>query len=190
MTTIANSNNPAVVNGINVEDVRSLIDTVKADSAKGMIHWKVVNTWRGRTQSHAQVESFCIGDINVPRSFGFDIDEPAELGGGNRFANPQEYLLGALNACMIVGYSALCALHGISLEKLEIETEGDIDLRGFFGLDAAVPAGYESLKYTVKIKGDGSPEQFAAIHDMVLATSPNFYNLSRPVTLNPKLVVE
>lgn len=190
MTTTSNTKDQAVVNGINVDDVRALIEGVKADQAKGMTHWKVASTWRGRTQSHAQVESFGIGGTEVRRSFGFDIDEPAELGGGNAFANPQEYLLAALNACMIVGYSALCALHGISLEKLEIESEGDIDLRGFFGLDPGVPAGYESLAYTVRIKGDGSPEQFASIHEMVIATSPNFYNLSRAVVLNPKLVIE
>jgi uncharacterized OsmC-like protein len=190
MTTTFGTKDPAVVNGINVQDVRTLIEGVKTDPAKGMTHWKVASTWRGCTQSHTQVESYRIGGTDVRRSFGFDIDEPAELGGGNAFANPQEYLLAALNACMIVGYSALCALHGISLEKLEIESEGDIDLRGFFGLDPTVPAGYESLAYTVRIKGDGSPEQFAAIHDMVMATSPNFYNLSRAVALDPKLIVE
>jgi len=190
MTTTLGTTDPTVVNGINVEDVRALINTVQADPATGMTHWKVASTWRGRTHSHAQVESFRIGGTDIRRSFDFDIDEPSELGGGNAFANPHEYLLAALNACMIVGYSALCALHGISLEKLEIQSEGDIDLRGFFGLDPNVPAGYESLSYMVRIKGDGTPEQFAAIHDMVMATSPNFYNLSRAVALKPRLVVE
>jgi hypothetical protein len=33
-------------------------------------------------------------------------------------------------------------------------------------------------------------EQFAEIHNTVMATSPNFYNVSRPVDLNPTLVVE
>ena len=84
---------------------------------------------------------------NVPRRFSIDIDEPFELGGGNAFANPQEYLLAALNACMTVGYVAQCAVQGITIEKLEIATEGDIDLRGFFGLDPSVPPGYESLRY-------------------------------------------
>ena len=82
--------------------------------------------------------------------------EPLEIGGGNAYANPQEYLLAALNACMIVGYTALCALQGIALEKLEITTEGDIDLRGFFGLDPAVPAGYRELQSRVVISADGS----------------------------------
>ena len=91
---------------------------------------------------------------------------------------------------MTVGYVAQCAVRGITLESLAIETEGEIDLRGFLGLDPAVPPGYDNLRYTVRIKGNGTREQFAEIHQAVMATSPNFYNLSRPVTLNPTLVIE
>lgn len=50
--------------------------------------------------------------------------------------------------------------------------------------------GYDSFRYTVRIKGAGTEEQFAEIDEAVMATSPNFYNLSRPVTLQPTLVVE
>jgi uncharacterized OsmC-like protein len=126
----------------------------------------------------------------VPRRFSIDIDEPYELGGSNRFANPQEHLIAALNACMMVGYVAQCAVRGITLESLEIETEGEIDIRGFLGIDPTVANGYESLCYTVYIKGNGTKEQFAEIHDAVTATSPNIYNVSRPVALKPALVVE
>ena len=91
---------------------------------------------------------------------------------------------------MTVGYVALCALNGIELEKLEIETEGEIDLRGFLGLDPTVAPGYEQLDYTVRIKGDGTPEQFEQIHKMVQATSPNYHNIARAVALNARLVVE
>ena len=88
--------------------------------------------------------------------------------------------MAALNACMTVGYVAQCAVRGIILESLEIETHGELDLRGFLGIDPAVPAGYENLSYVVRIKGSGTKEDFAEIHDAVMATSPNFYNVSRP----------
>jgi uncharacterized OsmC-like protein len=126
----------------------------------------------------------------LKRPFVIDIDEPAELGGGNAYPNPQEHLIAALNACMMVGYVSLCALQGIALEKLEIQTEGDIDLRGFLGLDHTIPAGYKSLNCTVRIRGDASEEQFVTIHEMVMATSPNHYNITRSVALKPTLVVE
>jgi uncharacterized OsmC-like protein len=181
---------PTIVNGINVDDLFALVGGVKRDAASGKTNWRVTTTWQGQTRSRAQVEGFDIGGERVPRRFAIDIDEPCELGGTNRFANPQEHLLAALNACMIVGYAAQCAVRGITLESLEIETKGEIDLRGFLGLDPTVPPGYESLSYVVRIKGSGTKAEFAEIHDAVMATSPNFYNVSRPVTLKPTLVVE
>ena len=181
---------PTVVNGINVDDLFALIGGVKRDAAQGKTSWRVTTTWQGQARSRAQVEGFGIGGEQVPRRFSIDIDEPCELGGTNRFANPQEHLLAALNACMTVGYVSQCAVRGIVLESLVIETEGEIDLRGFLGIDPTVAKGYESLRYKVRIKGNGTKEQFAEIHEAVMATSPNFYNLSRPVALKPTLVVE
>ena len=181
---------PTIVNGIKVDDLLALIDDVKRDPTKGKTNWRVTTTWQGQARSRAEIESYEIGGERVPRRFSIDIDEPCELGGSNRFANPQEHLIAALNACMTVGYVAQCAVRGITLEKLEIETEGEIDLRGFLGIDPAVPPGYEKLSYTVRIKGSGTKKEFAEIHEAVMATSPNFYNVSQPVALKPVLVVE
>jgi len=166
---------PTVVNGINVDDLLALIEGVRRDPAKGKTNWHVTTTWQGQARS---------------RAFSIDIDEPGELGGSNRFANPQDHLIAALNACMTVGYVAQCAVRGITLESLAIETDGEIDLRGFLGIDPAVAQGYEDLSYTVHIKGDGTKEQFAEVHNAVMATSPNFYNLSRAVVLKPALVID
>jgi uncharacterized OsmC-like protein len=190
MTAQRKTAESTVVNGINVGDLFALIDGVKREPAKGKTRWHVTTTWHGQARSRAEIESYEIGGERVPRQFSIDIDEPRELGGSNSFANPQEHLIAALNACMTVGYVAQCAVRGITLESLAIETDGDIDLRGFLGIDPAVPKGYENLSYTVRIKGDGTKEQFAEIHEAVMATSPNFYNLSRPVALQPLLVVE
>jgi uncharacterized OsmC-like protein len=181
---------PTVINGINVDDLFALIQDIKQNAAKSQTNWRVTTTWQGQTRSRTEVEDFGIGGKRVPRRFSIDIDEPCELGGTNRFANPQEHLIAALNACMTVGYVAQCAVRGITLESLEIETDGEIDLRGFLGIDPAVPPGYEYLSYIVRIKGSGTNEEFAAIHEAVMATSPNFYNVSRPVALKPTLVVE
>jgi uncharacterized OsmC-like protein len=180
---------PKVVNGINLDDLFALIGHVRRDPANGNTKWRVATTWQGQTRSRSEVEGFGIGGELVRRPFSIDIDEPLELGGSNRFANPQEHLIAALNACMTVGYVAQCAVRGITLESLAIETEGEIDLRGFLGIDPAVPNGYDSLRYTVRIKGSGTKAQFAEIHEAVMATSPNFYNLSRQVALKPTLVV-
>ncbi|MEX0804382.1 MAG: hypothetical protein WD688_13860 [Candidatus Binatia bacterium] len=65
-----------------------------------------------------------------------------------------------------------------------------LDLRGFLGLDPNLKAGYESLQYVVRIAGNGTPEQFREIHENVIKTSPNYFNVSRPVRLDATLKVE
>ena len=97
--------------------------------------------------------------------------------------------MAAVNACMMVGYVAGAAMAGIELDRLEIETRGELDLRGFLGLSDDVPAGYRAIDYDVRISGNGTSEQFAAIHETVMATSPNYFNMSRPVQMNGRLVV-
>ncbi|WP_428410036.1 OsmC family protein [Hyphococcus sp.] len=180
---------PEIVNGLNVDDVKALIASAAAGPENNGTKWKVSSAWQGRTHNRSKVTSFHMGGEEVNREFTIDIDEPEELGGANKYANPQEHLLAAINSCMMVGYVAQCALRGIALDSLEIDIEGDIDLRGFLGLDENTAAGYESLTYTVRISGDATPEEFVDIHNAVRATSPNFYNITRAVAMNDRLQV-
>ena len=187
MTT---ANETKTLNGIDLEALRRRIEGVASDSAAGMTTWKVTSQWQGGTRTDHRVEGYAIGGQNVDREFEIKIDEPLELCGTNRHANPQEYLMSAINACMMVGYSAVAALMGIELTKLEVELTGDIDLRGFLGIDAAVKPGYDGLKQTVRIAGSGTPEQFEELHQVVLATSPNFFNITTAIPTRSTLVVE
>ena len=97
--------------------------------------------------------------------------------------------MAAFNACITVGYVAGASLKGINLESLEINTRGELDLRGFLGISDAVAPGYENIDYVVTIKGDGSPEDFEEIHQTVMKTSPNYFNMSRPIKMNGSLRV-
>lgn len=104
--------------------------------------------------------------------------------------NPQEVLLAALNACLIATFVDLCSLQGIKLEKVEIISTGKLDLRGFFKLDETIPAGYQSLNWTLKVKGNATPEQFQQVYEATISASPNFWNLANPVTIKPELQVD
>jgi uncharacterized OsmC-like protein len=178
------------VNGIDVDALHAVIGEVEKDPAKGMVQFRVKSAWKGQTRSETSVESYSIGGKEVRRSHKMIVDEPFELLGGNSAANPQEVLMAALNACIMVGYVVGAAVNGIELEKVEIETRGELDLRGFLGIDPKVRPGYESIQYTVHIKGNGTPQQFRQIHDTVCRTSPNYFNVSRPIRLDADLVVE
>ena len=181
---------PSTINGIDVAALGDIVEMVKADPSKGIVAFKVNSAWQGQTRSEATVESFSIGGDEVPRRFTIAVDEPHELLGENTAPNPQEMLMTALNSCIMVGYVAGASVHGITLESVEIETHGSLDLRGFLGIDESVPPGYESIQYTVRIKGDGTQEQFQEIHETVIKTSPNYFNVSRPITIDATLEVQ
>lgn len=177
------------INGINTAALRGAIEAITADPAKGMTHWQATSHWIDGTRSEARVTHCTIGGQRITKDFRIHVDEPLELCGTNLHPNPQETLLAALNSCMMVGYTVLCALEGIELEELRIETEGDIDLRGFLRIDDTVKPGYDDIRYTVHIKGNGTPEQFENIHRTVMATSPNYFNLRNAIPLKSRLVI-
>jgi uncharacterized OsmC-like protein len=178
------------LNGVNVPLMQQLMSDVKNNPGNANTKWGVSTRWITGTLSETLVEGCQIRGKNVSRTFRFRTDEPLELAGSNTVPNPQEYLMGALNACMVVGYVALSTHFGIELETLEIDCEGEIDLRGFLGLSKDVKPGYDEIRYTVHIKGNGTEEQFRQIHEMVKATSPNYFNISQPVKLVSNLIID
>lgn len=177
------------VNGIDVSSLKGTIDRIAADPREGQTTWTIRSVWKGGTRSDHHVENVMIGGRNIDRRFTIPIDEPRELCGTDEFANPQEYLLAALNACMMVGYSAVAGLMGLTLTRLEVTTRGDIDLRGFLGIAPSVSAGYERLHQEVRISGSGTDDEFRRLHDIVRATSPNFFNLTRAIPVNSHLSI-
>jgi uncharacterized OsmC-like protein len=178
------------VNGIDLTALAEVVEQVSEDPAKGRVSFRVQSQWQGQTRSRSTVEACTIGGQVVRRRFDIDADEPLELLGQNTAPNPQELLMAAINACVMVGYVGGAAAKGIVLDRVEIETTGQLDLRGFLGLDEAVPPGYETIRYVVRIKGNGTPEQFRQIHDNVLRTSPNYFNLTRPIKIEAELLVD
>ena len=179
----------ARVNGLDLAALGETVEAIEKDASKGKVDFDVTTRWTGQTRSESVVDGFDLAGERVTRLHKIIADEPCELLGRDTAPNPQELLMAAFNACIMVGYVAGASLKGINLESVEIETQGQLDLRGFLGLGEDVPPGYESIDYEVRIKGDGSPEEFEAIHQTVMATSPNYFNLSRPIKMNGSLRV-
>jgi uncharacterized OsmC-like protein len=190
MTTTTLPSKKQIINGVDTAALRQLIDDVATSPKNRIVRFAVGTEWAGGTKSETRVSGYEFGGQRVPKNFTIKVDEPCELGGQNTSANPQELLLAAFNACMIVGYVAGAALHGIELESLSVESSGELDVRGFFGLEPSIKPGYERIHYTVRMKGNGTPEQFAGIHEQVKATSPNRWTIANPVKLSADLVVE
>ena len=177
----------SLLNGIDLAALERTKQSILADPMVGHAKFRVRTEWKGQTRSESMLEALTPEGEAVTRPFTIVADEPRELLGSDTAPNPQELLVSAVNACMVVGYVAQASMRGISLDVCRIETEGELDLRGFLGVDETVPAGCRRIRYTVWLEGDGCRDELESIHQAVMATSPNFFNLAQPVQMVGRL---
>src|SRR5215207_4614122 len=134
-TTLTHRNGQKhALNGLDAGALRQLAADVSESRNSGKVKFGVATHWRGGAQSESRVDAYEFDGRRIEKDFSIMVDEPRELLGGNAHPNPQEVLLAAFNACMLIGYVAGATVHGIRLESLTIETEGQLDVRGFLGL--------------------------------------------------------
>ncbi|NKY86621.1 OsmC family protein [Nocardia veterana] len=113
-----------------------------------------------------------VGSAVTAGTYTVRVDEPAALGGAGTAPNPVEYYLAALISCQVVTYRFWAQRLGIEVEQLRIRAEGDLDVRGFFGLDDAVRAGFREVRVQVRIDGPESAERYAELQQAVDAHCP------------------
>jgi uncharacterized OsmC-like protein len=97
----------------------------------------------------------------------FTIDEPASLGGTDIGANPVEHLLASLGACQVITYQLWAAKLGVSVDTIEVDVTGELDVHGFFGLDPDVRPGFTSIEVSVRLGGPESVERYVELTSIV-----------------------
>ncbi len=177
-----------VINGIDLGVVGAIAEAVTADPAAAQARFAITTEWQGQCRSLSRTRSMSIGGLEIDRPHTIAADEPHEMLGKNEAPNPQELLIAALNACILVGFVTASAAEGITLSRLEVDTEGALDLRGFLDPESGIAPGVDKLVTKVVIDGDGSDEQFAAILEHVRQVSPNHFHLTRPIPVEASVV--
>ncbi|HEX7323227.1 MAG TPA: OsmC family protein [Mycobacterium sp.] len=131
-------------------------DAVTADKTNGQV------VFRATAEAHHAVASTVeLGQYSV------EVDEPPTLGGENKAPNPVEYYLASLLSCQIVTWRMWAEKLGITVDGISARAEGDLDVRGFFGLDDAVRPGFSEVRVVVTVTGPESPERYRQLHEIV-----------------------
>ena len=97
----------------------------------------------------------------------FAIDEPPELGGKDSSYNPVELVLAAPGTCQEIMYSAYASVMDIKLDSVEVDVRGYLDLKGLFGMEEGVPAGFKRISFETRISSDAPEEALAQLIDTV-----------------------
>lgn len=177
---------PKVVNGVNVDNLFTTIDVIKASPSIAKFKFRVQNQWEDASQNKTTVNTFQgAGQQHSRRKpFILEADEPAVLLGQDTAANPVEHLLHALVSCVTTSMVYHAAARGIQIEEVESSLEGDIDLHGFLGLDQNVRKGYQGIRMSFKVKADAPDEQLQEIVGLGTGHSPVFDSLTKGVPIS------
>jgi uncharacterized OsmC-like protein len=179
---------PTTVNGVNVDGLLATIEAIKAAPAIARFKFRVQNQWEEGSQNRSTVDTYSGAgqQLSRPKPFVLLADEPAVLLGKDEAANPVEYLLHSLAACLTTSMVYHAAARGMRLEEVESSFEGDIDLHGFLGLDPKVRNGYQGIRVTFKIKADVPDDQLQEIVRLGTGHSPVFDSLTKGVPVSVK----
>ncbi|ORV53799.1 osmotically inducible protein OsmC [Mycolicibacter engbaekii] len=99
--------------------------------------------------------------------YSIEVDEPPALGGENTAPNPVEYYLGSLLSCQIVTWRYWAEKLGIAVEDITGRAEGDLDVRGFFGLDDDVRPGFSQVRVVITVTGPETEERYRELQQAV-----------------------
>jgi uncharacterized OsmC-like protein len=111
----------------------------------------------------------------------FKVDEPEPLGGADAAANPVQYALASLGSCQAITYRIWAEQLGIELDSVTVRVEGDLDLRGFFGVDDTVRPGFTGVRIEVSVKGPEPAERYQELATAVDQHCPVLDLFQNPV---------
>jgi len=96
----------------------------------------------------------------------YDAQAHVGVGGAGTAACSGDLLLGALAACAQLTAQMVAANMGLTVERLEVSVEGDLDLRGTLGMDPTAPVGFAAIRTRFEVVAPGaSEEQLARLRE-------------------------
>ena len=175
-----------MINGINLKGLAQYIALITKQKEEAISAYGITAEWLGGTKTKVTTHNQKIGSVDVKKDFTFTIDEPNELLGGNQFPTPQDYLLGGMAGCMMVGFVVGASAKGIQLDSVKLHITGALNLRGFLTVDKTAPIAFEEIQFNFEVKGQGTQEKYDEIIKNVEQFSPNYRTIvdQVKVTLN------
>jgi uncharacterized OsmC-like protein len=169
-----------VRNGVDTDQMFGTLDALKAQPELARFQFRASNRWIDGAHNQSTIRQFYGAgqeDTSREQAFVIDAGEPAVLLGSDTGANPAEYLLHALAACLTTSLVYVAAARGVRLTEVESTLEGDMDVRGALGLSDEHRNGFERIRASFRVKGDAPAEklqevvaraqQRSAVYDMV-----------------------
>jgi uncharacterized OsmC-like protein len=183
----------AVVNGLEVNNIGTMVEGVKANPLAAQATFYAATLWKSGFNNEAEVHNFKVGGAKLlhAKQFKIEGDHPKELLGTDKGPTSVEVLLAALGHCIASGWAVYGASMGVPIDSLKIEVEGDIDLQGMLGLPepGKVKPGFQKIRVIHHVKSKAPRDKLEQVKQMSEDLSPTRDSL-RAVSYSSELVIE
>jgi len=179
------------LNGVNLDQLVGTVKAIQETPELARFQFRAHNEWVDGGHSRTEIQGFYGAnseDVSRIEPFVLEGDEPPVLLGENHGPNAVEAVLHALASCLAVGFIYNAAVQGITVESLEFDLEGELDLLAFLGLSEDVRPGYDSIEIKYRVKADAPREKLVELCNYVQKTSPVLDIVRNPVPVSVSLV--
>jgi len=168
-------------NGVNTQVLNTVFESMRNHPEMAKATFSVKSAWNGGFSVTSTSKGFRIGGQNIERNTEYRTkhDFPDQLSGEGRGPTVCESCMGSLAACLTQTIVAHATSRGIQIDSIDIDVEGDVDLRGFTGISNDVRPGAQQFRVDMNIKSNNaSKEQINELYEIGKRFSPAFDTLT------------
>ena len=168
-------------NGVNTQVLNTVFESMRNHPEMAKATFSVKSAWNGGFSVTSTSKGFRIGGQNIERNTEYRTkhDFPDQLSGEGRGPTVCESCMGSLAACLTQTIVAHATSRGIQIDSIDIDVEGDVDLRGFTGISNDVRPGAQQFRVNMNIKSNNAPkEQINELYEIGKRFSPAFDTLT------------
>jgi uncharacterized OsmC-like protein len=169
------------LNGVNTQTLSGVYESMRKQPEMAKATFSVKSEWNGGFSVTSRSKDFRSGGKNIERNteYRMQYDFPNQLSGGDRGPTVCEVCMGSLAACLTQTIVAHASSRGIMIDSINIDVEGDADLRGFTGISNDVRPGAQQFRVNMNIKSNSaSKEQINDLREIGKRFSPAFDTLT------------
>jgi uncharacterized OsmC-like protein len=169
------------LNELNTQMLNTVFESMRNHPEMAKATFSVKSEWNGGFSVTSTSKGFRIGGQNIERNteYNAQYDFPNQLSGEGRGPTVCESCMGSLAACLTQTIVAHATSRGIQIDSIDIDVEGDVDLRGFTGISNDVRPGAQQFRVNMNIKSNtATKEQINELREIGKRFSPAFDTLT------------
>ena len=173
---------------MNAQVLGTVIETIKNKPEMAKITFQVQTQWQNGDgfKITSTGKNFQIGGQTIERREAYTLasDYPDEMGGMSKGPTVCEMCMASIGSCISQTIVAYATMIGVQLDSIRIQTEGDVDIRGFTGVSEDVRPGAEEFRMDIHLESKtASKEQLEKLYELGKKFSPAIDTLTHGTTI-------